>query len=653
MLKNLKIGMRLGIGFAILLVLLATVAVVSLGRMAEMQATTAIIANDRIPKVAMADEIQLNVMVMARAVRNLILTGDKALEKQQLEIIAKARKDNGELLDKIKPMLNTERGKASFAKVTEGRAKFNAALETIEPLANSASPQYSTAKATEYLFGEYSTTATVYLEALKQFSDLQQTLAEQDGKDAESLASAARTLVISISGAALVLTVLLSWLITRSITGPTGKVVASANKMAAGDFSFTLDIHSKDELGELADGVRSLQASVQRMIGDANLLTAAAVAGKLETRADASKHEGDFRKIVQGVNDTLDAVIGPVNDVQRVIGAMAEGDMTQNIGKSYQGDFDTLKQAINNTIAKLADTIHQINSSANNLNSAAGQVSSTAQSLSQGSSEQAASVEQISASVEQASASINQNTENAKVTDGMATKAAAEAQQGGDAVKETMSAMKSIADKIRIIDDIAYQTNMLALNAAIEAARAGEHGKGFAVVAAEVRKLAERSQVAAQEIGGLAGSSVKLAEKAGALLDEMVPTIRKTSDLVQEIASASAEQTGGISQINSAMSQLNQVTQQSASASEELAATAEEMGGQAQQLQQLMSFFTVDSGSGAGLGSGSGSASGSASGASARGTLTPVQRTRTRAPAREMRSLANLGSGIDADFVRF
>ncbi|MDP2806080.1 MAG: methyl-accepting chemotaxis protein, partial [Gallionellaceae bacterium] len=186
--------------------------------------------------------------------------------------------------------------------------------------------------------------------------------------------------------------------------------------------------------------------------------------------------------------------------------------------------------------------------------------------------------------------------ENAKVTDGMASKAAQEAVDGGDAVKSTVTAMKQIAAKIGIIDDIAYQTNLLALNAAIEAARAGEHGKGFAVVAAEVRKLAERSQVAAREISEVAGSSVELAERAGKLLDAMVPSINKTSDLVQEITAASDEQSTGISQINGAMNQLSTTTQQNAAASEELAATSEEMSGQAEKLQQLMAFFSLNGG---------------------------------------------------------
>jgi methyl-accepting chemotaxis protein len=191
------------------------------------------------------------------------------------------------------------------------------------------------------------------------------------------------------------------------------------------------------------------------------------------------------------------------------------------------------------------------------------------------------------------SASITQNTENAKVTDAMASKSSGEATEGGQAAKDTVEAMKQIAGKIGIIDDIAYQTNLLALNAALEAARAGEHGKGFAVVAAEVRKLAERSQIAAKEIWQLAGSSVKMAEHAGVLIDEVVPSIMKTSGLVQEITAASLEQSQSVGQINGAMSQLNKATQQNASASEELAATAEEMGGQAAQLRELMAFFKI------------------------------------------------------------
>ncbi|MDD5176230.1 MAG: methyl-accepting chemotaxis protein [Sterolibacterium sp.] len=279
--------------------------------------------------------------------------------------------------------------------------------------------------------------------------------------------------------------------------------------------------------------------------------------------------------------------------VSGVVAEVAQGNLAVRIDLA-SGDTTSMLSAINDMVVKLSNIIGEVNTAAEALNNAAGQVSQTAQSLSQSSSEQAASVEETTASIEQMTASINQNTENAKVTDGMASKSATEAAEGGTAVKNTVEAMKQIAGKIGIIDDIAYQTNLLALNAAIEAARAGEHGKGFAVVAAEVRKLAERSQVAAQEIGQLAGSSVGMAEQAGKLLDTMVPSIKKTSDLVQEIAAASQEQSAGVGQINSAMGQLNQATQQNASASEELAATAEEMGGQSAQLTSLMSFFKLN-----------------------------------------------------------
>lgn len=286
----------------------------------------------------------------------------------------------------------------------------------------------------------------------------------------------------------------------------------------------------------------------------------------------------------------------PLRQAAAVATQLAEGDLNVQIEVGSKDETGLVLGAMQNMVGKLSHIIGEVRNAADNLASASEQVSATAQSMSQATSEQAASVEETSASIEQMSASINQNTDNARVTDGMASKAAREATDGGESVQQTVVAMKKIAQRIGIIDDIAYQTNLLALNAAIEAARAGEHGKGFAVVAAEVRKLAERSQVAAQEIGELSTSSVEMAERAGRLLGEMVPSINKTSDLVQEISAASEEQAAGVAQINTAMSQLNQVTQQNASSSEELAATAEEMSSQAEQLQEAMSFFTLAGG---------------------------------------------------------
>jgi methyl-accepting chemotaxis protein len=957
MLSNLKIGIRLSIGFAIALLLLLVITVIGIARVGELQADINDLVKDKIVKTKVANDIIDNVNSVGRFHRNMLIVKNEETTNREMLRIVEAREGITKSFEALDKFSYSDKGKAALDACKDARKTFVAASGKLEDQIKAK--QWD--EAVKHFDGAYRPAFNEYTKNVNAFIDFQTGLAEKAGADAEALATSTRTQLIGLAVAAVLIVLVLAFLTTRSITGPTSKLVAATNKMATGDFNFKLDIDSKDEVGQLAKGVEAVQVAVQRMINDADLLaraavdgklatradaskhqgdfqkvvtgvnntldavinplnvtaryvddiakgvippvitdsyngdfniiknnlnnmvrmmsdllaqtdiiirgaadgqldkranadlfvggwnqlvrgvneaitnivdpmnvtadyvdkvakgiippvitteykgqyniiknnlnnmvkmmsdllaqtdiiirgaadgqldkranadlfvggwnqlvrgvneaitnivdpmnvtadyvdkvakgiippvitteykgqyniiknnlnnmvkmmsdllaqtdiiikaaaegqlgkranadlfvggwnqlvkgvndtitnivnplnvtanyveriskgdippkitdsysgdyniiknnlnacvdavnalvadaamlSTAAVAGKLETRADASRHQGDFRKVVAGVNDTLDNVVDPINEVRRIMGAMAGGDLTQTITTAYQGDFDELKNAINQTVAKLVETIGEVRTAADNLSNASGQISATAQSLSQSSSEQAASVEETTSSMEQMSASIMQNTENAKVTDGMASAAARQAVEGGEAVGKTVEAMKSIADKIGIIDDIAYQTNLLALNAAIEAARAGEHGKGFAVVAAEVRKLAERSQVAAQEIGNVAKDSVKLAERAGSLLTEMVPSIKKTSDLVQEITSASQEQSSGVGQINGAMGQLNQATQQNASASEELAATAEEMGSQAEQLQQLMTFFELaDSG---------------------------------------------------------
>ncbi|GAO02736.1 methyl-accepting chemotaxis protein [Anaeromyxobacter sp. PSR-1] len=287
------------------------------------------------------------------------------------------------------------------------------------------------------------------------------------------------------------------------------------------------------------------------------------------------------------------SVVTPVGGVVAALERMAQGDLRELPTVDRADEAGRLQAAMRATAERITTVIAEVRGGAEALTGASAQVSATAQSLSQGTGEQAASVEETTSSLEEMSASITQNAEAARQSEAMAKSGVKSADAGGAAVRETVEAMRAIAERIGIVEEIAYQTNLLALNAAIEAARAGEHGKGFAVVATEVRKLAERAQKAAQEIGGLASSSVAVAVRSGEMIAELLPAIRKTSDLVQEVAAASQEQSAGVSQVSKAMSTVDQVTQRNASAAEELSSTAEEMASQAEALQQLMGFFQL------------------------------------------------------------
>jgi len=410
-------------------------------------------------------------------------------------------------------------------------------------------------------------------------------------------------------------------------------VTSTVKKVSQGDLEDLpayKKIGRRSEHDELIPALVLMMESLNALVADANLLTKAAVEGKLATRADSTKHNGDYRRTVEGVNATLDAVIGPLNMAANYVDRISKGDLPSQITDTYHGDFNNIKNNLNTLIIAMNDITHaadeishgnltvsiqerspqdklmqalaamvnDLTRTVSEIRNIAGEVSAASQSIStasvqisNGATTQAASAEEASSSMEEMVSNIKQNADNAQQTDKIANKSAKDAQESGRAVAEAVTAMKEIASKISIIEEIARQTNLLALNAAIEAARAGEHGKGFAVVAAEVRKLAERSQKAAGEINQLSGTTVKVSEKAGEMLEKLVPDIQKTAELVQEITAASKEQDTGAEQINKALQQLEKVIQQNASASEEMASTTEELTGQSDQLVSALGFF--------------------------------------------------------------
>jgi len=982
-----KIGTRLGIGFGVVVLLMLVMGVISQRGLKTIGSQVDELVQDKWPKTVQVNGIIADVNVVARALRNMLLTEDRAVMQKERERITEATAASAKRFEELEKQVASDKGKLALKAVTSAYAPYRDETSRLVALCASDNKK----EAVGLLFGKYRQLQTSFLGALNELIKHQSGEMDRIGKEATQSYRSVTTLIYLLLAACGVLAVLIAWLVTRSITRPIAQAIEVSNRVAAGDMSLEIEITSADETGMLLGSMKKMMASIRALVLDTDMLAKAAEAGRLGTRADASKHEGDFRKAVEGINATIARLVGlldsmpaPAMIVDRefnilymnelgakvggksaaqvtgtkcydhfktsdcktsecacgkamqsgmlaksetdahpapgvdldiaysgmplrnadgqVIGAfevvsdqtavktaarlakkiadyqeketqkvvdglskLAQGEVdftivtepadvdtreanatfqsiadalntcvnavnalsadanmlaqaategrlttrsdatghqgayrdivqgvndtigrlvgfldsmpspamiidndftvlymnelgakvggkaasqvigskcydhfktsdckTQNcacyqaisggqeatsetdahpavgldldisytgvpirdgsgkvigafevvtdltavkkaarlarkvadyqeketaklvagLGRLALGDvnftlaaescdsdtqavketFDSIASAVNSTVQatrsiseaakqiaggdltveitvrsaedelmqaldamvrKLSEVVSEVKSVAEYVAGGSQELSSSSEQMSQGASEQAAAAEEASASMEQMTSNVKQNADNAFQTEKIATKSATDAMEGGKAVIQTVTAMKEIAGKISIIEEIARQTNLLALNAAIEAARAGEHGKGFAVVASEVRKLAERSQKAAAEISTLSSSSVEVAERAGEMLNKMVPDIQKTAELVQEISAACREQDTGSEQINKAIQQLDQVIQLNASAAEEMSSTSEELSSQAEQLQSAIEFFKV------------------------------------------------------------
>lgn len=682
LLNNLTISKKLMASFLILAAITAAVGFIGIRGMSKINDLSDKMYENELLGLSYIKEANINLIYMARAEKNLILASNKTERETFLKVHDEAEKLFLDNLEKARPLFLSEKGKASLTKLDKAWQEYKPVAKQTIALATSEDLTKSKASA-ELSMGEGRQKAAVVDEVMTELARMKEDNAKEASQVTTKMYTDSRmSLLVMIAGSILfgigigiflsrnigkILRSLLNessrlteaavagHLATRgdvdsinfefrgvvvginqtldAIIGPLNVAAEYVDRISKGDIPPKISDSYNGDFNEIKLNLNNCIDTMSGLLAETDKLVKATIAGQLATRGDAGKFAGGWGELISGVNNLCDAFVGPINLTATYVDRISKGNMPPVITDTYNGDFNAIKNnlnvlitainaittaarevadgnlmvslkerspedelmhALSDMVGKLAEVVNNVKSTADNVASGSQELSAATQQLSQGATEQAASAEEISSSMEEMSSSIKQNADNSSQTEKIAVKSASDAKTGGQAVAETVNAMKEIATKISIIEEIARQTNLLALNAAIEAARAGEHGKGFAVVAAEVRKLAERSQKAAGEIGSLSATSVGVAEKAGDLLDKMLPDIQRTAELVQEISASSREQDSGADQINKAIQQLDSVIQQNASASEQMASTSEELSNQAEQLQDVIAFFRVE-----------------------------------------------------------
>jgi methyl-accepting chemotaxis protein len=665
--QDMKIGVRLSVGFGIILLLLLAIGAISVLAMLKMDGGLETIVKKDYAKIKLASDSAKNVTAIVSSIETMIIQSDPASRREESKKIELARQQYKAAMDKLEKLELTDRGKETIAKAKQSLDSARKVNNEVIELALAG----DSARAATTFDKQAAPLCAAIGTAFDELVRYQEQGIEERYAGAVAVSSRSRIIAISLAAFAIAIGAIIGYCITRSISRPVSALSACADRLALGDVEVNIDTEGKDEIAMLARSFRNMAdnikeaslaaervahgdlsvqvtpkserdlmgknlsimiATIGKLSGEMNELIKAIGEGKLAVRGEAASFQGAWGELLKGQNRLIEAFVQPIDVTSRYLSRISKGDIPEKISETYYGDFNDIKNSLNllidanNDATRLASEIAEgnlllevkqrsendglmqalsamvqnltrvvsdVKFAADNVTSGSQALSSTSEQMSQGASEQAASAEEASSSMEQMTSNIRQNADNSLQTEKIAVKSASDANESGQAVARTVTAMKEIASKISIIEEIARQTNLLALNAAIEAARAGEHGKGFAVVASEVRKLAERSQKAAGEIGDLSLTSVDVAEHAGTLLQMLVPDIHKTAELVQEISAACREQDTGAEQINRAIQQLDQVIQQNAGASEEMASTAEELASQAEQLQGTIAFFRV------------------------------------------------------------
>ncbi|WP_117192822.1 methyl-accepting chemotaxis protein [Rhizobium terrae] len=573
---RITIKLKLGLAFALMTLLLVGIAVYGSMSLGGLNDASVKMIDGPVRRLELALTANVTSVDAVRAQKNALLATNPADATK----FHKEADDNTELMFKAAQeglSIASVEGKPYWEKLLTIGKQFQQKSDDLQAL--QAKGDMTGAMALS--MGDLRTMTADMGEAIKVLLDIQRKGMAATEKANGDLFDTTMMVLTVASVMAVVIAIGAAFWITVGISKGLKKIASVADAVAIGDLNQKVEVKTNDEIRDLIDTVNVMTE---------NLRATAAVADRIA--------EGDLSIDAKPLSDkdtlglAMQSMVTNLRTTASVADKIANGDLT--ISPKPLSDKDILGLSLQSMVERLRGVVADALAASTNVSSGSQELSSSSEQLSQGATEQASSAEEASASMEQMAANIKQNADNAAQTEKIARQSSRDAEASGQAVSRAVGAMRTIAEKISIVQEIARQTDLLALNAAVEAARAGEHGKGFAVVASEVRKLAERSQAAAAEISALSGDTVQVATEAGEMLNRLVPDIQRTAELVSEISAACREQDIGASQINEAIQQLDKVTQQNAGASEQMSATSEELAAQAEELQASIAFFKVD-----------------------------------------------------------